>query len=138
METKTKVRTNWKREAEKLQAQVDSLTAQLAAALEVKDSRREVPELVIAQIVTNRDMANLAAVELRVGDLIVRAPDGAIVTPSKSTVEVDGKRVATSYSVKLGNSRQRFDRNGQVHLTAEAARSFVERAQAVGWTPAEK
>lgn len=114
---------------------IADLTTQLAAALEGQDARREVPELVIAQIVTNRDLAAPKVVELRVGDIVLRKPDGTVVVPAKNTAEVGGKHVASSYFVPGLNLR--FDRMGQSNMPAPAAATFIERARATGWVPAE-
>jgi hypothetical protein len=116
-------------------ATIAALIAQLERAVTGQDSRREVPELVTAQIVTNRDPKNLQATELRVGDVVLTAPNGVIVTPAKRVVEVEGKRVPSSY--RIPQLRHSFDRSGQMHMPAPAAKSFVEEAQAMGWVPAK-
>lgn len=132
METKTKVRTNWKQLYEAEVRKNDALTQQLAEALAKKDSvRRDVPELTVAQVITNRDLSNLRAIELHVGDIVLRAPDGTVVRPAKNTIELDGKRVPSSNLVP--SLRQRFDAHGQAHLPN--AQRFIEAAKAVGWVP---
>lgn len=117
-------------------ATITALIAQLERAVAGQDTRREVPELVTAQIVTNRDPKNLQAVELRVGDIIMRAPDGVIVTPAKRVITNEaGKRVPSSY--RVSKLRHSFDSTGQMHMPDDAAKSFIATAQAMGWVPAE-